>query len=48
MERVFQESFIHSHSHTTGQTRGTFEGGIYHHCSWSLPCCHNTAIGCNI
>ena len=43
-------SFKPSHIKTPEQTRETFGGGKYHHCSWSLPCCQNTESweGCGL
>jgi len=46
MEGVFQRSFKSSYYHTTGCTRGTFAGWIYHPCRQRLRSCQNTE-GCD-
>jgi len=42
MEPVVQQSFKHSHYHTTVSTRGTLWGGKYHRCSRGLPSSQTT------
>jgi len=42
LERVFQRDFEPRHYHTIGQTRSSFGGGKWNHCSWRLPSCQNT------
>ena len=46
----YQISFKPSHYHTTGNTRGTFEGRKCYHCNWSPSCCQSIEAweGCRL